>query len=282
MARPISFRIIKYLSRYYLAEWLRYRFCMLFDRPYFGLIHGATQGNPIKHFFMDRLLAQELASNKREKPFQLLEIGSWAGGSAVTFARTLKRCAMQGKVFCVDQWMPYFDLTTHKGSTYDMMENALSRNIIFKLFLHNIETSGFQKTIHPLRGASDEILPILKQESFDFVFIDGLHSYSQILRDINNSMHLVRDGGVLCGDDLDFQLHEVNLEFTESVKELDYASDPQNGKSYHPGVALAVGETLGKVSCWHGFWAMRKKGSEWVPVVLDYDEKDISAPDHLI
>lgn len=282
MAKPLCFRIIKVLSRYKIFEWCRYQFCMIFGLPYFGLIYGATQGNPIKHFFMNRLTQQEIHSRTSKKPFLILEIGSWAGGSAITFAKAMQNTSKEGSVFCIDQWFPYFDLVTHTNATYKLMEHALSRNKIFNLFLHNVLTSGFQKTIHPLRGASDEILPLLAHEQYDMVFIDGLHSYSQVLRDINTSMHLVRDGGLLCGDDLDLQTDDIDMKYTESVKELDYVTDPGNGKSYHPGVAMAVHETLGKVSCWHGFWAMRKIGTDWFPVELDYEEKDISAPDHLI
>ena len=39
--------------------------------------------------------------------FRVMEIGSWAGGSAVLWARVLKQSKVNGMVCCVDSWTPY-------------------------------------------------------------------------------------------------------------------------------------------------------------------------------
>lgn len=282
MGLSFSEKLVRYLSTYKVFDAGRYLFCRFMNRPYFGRVHGATQGNPVKHFFISRLTTKALHDRSGEQPFRILEIGSWAGGSALTFASAAKGSRHEVGIFCVDQWRPYFDLSTHKGDTYRIMERALKEDVIFRLFLHNVRSSGNSDIIYPLRGASDTILPLLKEASFDIVFIDGMHAYSQVVRDLRNSVSLVREGGVLCGDDLDLQLSAVDVPNAKRQGEMDYITDPKTGKFFHPGVTLAVHEVVGEVSCWHGFWAMRRRGGSWENIVLEYGEDEITPPRHLI
>ena len=52
------------------------------------------------------------------------------------------------------------------------------------------------------RGTSDEFFKVNK-EKFDIIFIDGLHEYKQIKRDILNSIEFLNEGGaILCHDSL--------------------------------------------------------------------------------
>ncbi len=43
---------------------------------------------------------------------------------------------------------------------------------------------------------SDKFFTINK-EKFDCIFIDGLHHYSQVIKDINNSIEILNDNGVI-------------------------------------------------------------------------------------
>lgn len=51
-------------------------------------------------------------------------------------------------------------------------------------------------------GTSDEYFNQLDEnEKFDLIFIDGLHHYEQVLKDIDNSLvHLNENGSILCHD----------------------------------------------------------------------------------
>ena len=141
---------------------------------------------------------------------------------------------------------------------------------IYKLFLHNIKTTGHLDIIKPYRGISDEILPTLREASFNFVYIDGSHNYSQVVKDLKNSDGLVIDGGYLCGDDLEMQLHEVDINLAKENKEQDFIVDEKTKKLFHPGVAVAVEEFFSdEVSSYEGFWIMQKSGSDWNKVLLN-------------
>ena len=52
----------------------------------------------------------------------------------------------------------------------------------------------------------------LKDEFFDIVDIDGSHYYLDIYHDIVNSERILMPGRLICGDDLEIQLHETNIE----------------------------------------------------------------------
>ena len=249
---------------------LRYVFCRLRNEPYFGIYMMAGQTWEERKSQMKKLVEREIASRDSGK-FRLLEVGSWAGNSALIWAEAIVDSGCKGEIICVDPWAPYVKPEKNMANVAPViMENALKKNKIFGLFLHNISAAGISGMIIPIRGTSDEVLPLLKDDKFDVAFIDGVHYFSNVIRDLRNAGKLIKEGGVLCGDDLELQSHEVDLAFAEANKENNFAIDPKTGKEFHPGVCMAVGEFFqGQVSSSHGFWAMRKKAGGWQAVALD-------------
>ncbi len=47
-----------------------------------------------------------------------------------------------------------------------------------------------------VRMTSDDFF-IKNEEKFDFIFIDGLHHYKQVKKDINNSLNILNEGGTI-------------------------------------------------------------------------------------
>ncbi len=213
--------------------------------------------------------------NYRGDFFKILEVGSWAGASALLWATALKEFGggCRGLVLCVDPWKPYIgpeSVGSLKPQKYERIERALKKGKIYKLFLHNIKAAGYADIIKSLRGSSDEILPTLQDGEFNFVYIDGSHVYSQVIRDLGNGARLVSVGGILCGDDLELQQSQIDFHYAEKNKGKDYILDVGVNKPFHPGVTLAVWEFFGgEVSSWDGFWAMRKTESGWQKIILD-------------
>ena len=264
------------------SEKARFRRCIKENKPYFGPIMAAKQGEPVRHAYMQALVEQESA-RIGDRPYRILEIGSWAGGSAITWASAVQTSyAGRGCVVCVDPWECYVDNLVHHGQVYQAMHEALNRGDIFKLFLHNIRASGYHPLVKVMRGRASDILPLLKPETFDLVFVDGAHDYAGVSADLKNTPPLIREGGIICGDDLELQLAAIDVHYAEDNAAIDYVCDPKTGKWYHPGVTLAVAESLGEVSVWEGFWAMRKTGPTWSRIVAErLDRGDVRVPPHL-
>lgn len=246
---------------------------------YFGHAMAARQGAPRRHAYMQaavKLLAQEGVEHPK-----IVEIGSWAGGSAITWGRAIQKYASGGWILCVDHWQPYFDLSRNSEDVYRLMDAAARSGDILELFRHNITVAGLEKMVLPIRGLAKDVLPLLPQDWFDLAFIDGSHAYKDVVRDIQQSCRLVRQGGIVCGDDLELELGACPPEYTKrmSDEDRDYVPHPNSGVSYHPGVTLAVAEIFGEVSCWEGFWAMRRGGEAWMKFSLP--EPEAGCPDHL-
>jgi predicted O-methyltransferase YrrM len=259
---PLLSRLVIELDR------VRYWQCLMSQKPYFGTVNLAGQVWEERKPYMRRLVEDEL---KLKSNFKLLEIGSWVGNSAVLWADTIRSTGRKGMVLCVDPWQPYFKVEQEKAySAPTIMNKALKKDRIFKLFLYNIKTSGHSDMVYPIKGPSDQVLPLLQEKSFDMVYVDGDHSYSAIKRDLQNAARLIGEGGIIAGDDFDLTLDQIDREYAQSHKEYNGLIDPKTWQVFHPGVCLAVPEFFGtEISRFHGFWAMRKVGDAWQKVKIE-------------
>jgi predicted O-methyltransferase YrrM len=237
------------ITRYAVSAF-PYWLCRFIGRPYFGAWHSADQSNAARRQHMARLAA-------REQPCRVLEIGTWGGGSAILWATHVPHSL----VYCIDPWRSIEGYATNAPR----MRRALRGQRILKLLLHNLSALGLEHRILLLRGTSAQLLPMLTDGYFCLVYVDGDHRYEAVSYDLDQARRLVREGGLLCGDDLELQLHEIDADFARASAHEDYVRDPKTGQMYHPGVTLAVAEKLGTVSAFDGFWVMRKTGTMWAP-----------------
>jgi predicted O-methyltransferase YrrM len=252
---------------------------MLF--PTKAILHtsNAILSAPVRHVFMIATIWYLRKKCSRDS-ISILEIGSWFGASALSWAQGInKYYDGKGSITCVDAWAPFFNSTPDKDVHYAKeMDEMLESDIAYEIFLHNMKTISKGITTQHLRGQSENISPQLRSEYYDVVFIDANHTFDLAQRDILNSQRLVKDGGIICGDDLNLQLHESDRTFVEKHADRDTVIDPLSGRKCHPGVTLAVAKVFGKVSTWAGFWAMQKSGSSWKQFKLK--DMPVVYPDH--
>lgn len=252
-------------------DFFNYLWCRLNNRPYFGIYLLSGQTWEERKPFMRKLMKQEIL-RKSDNGFQSLEIGSWTGNSAILWADTLKEFNGEGSIVCVDPWKPYVKTEKNMANVSPkVMQRALKKDKVYKLFHYNISAAGHSEVIVPIRGTSDQVLPLLGADMFDFIFIDGAHYYSNVMKDLQNTEHLIRPGGVICGDDLELQYDEVDVDFARANQEKsNFAFDPKTKKEFHPGVTMAIADFFNRqVTSHSGFWFMRKISDGWEPVVLD-------------
>jgi predicted O-methyltransferase YrrM len=227
--------------------------------PYFGPELQANQGdNHFRHFPALVALARERKAAR--EPFHVLEVGSWAGNSLIAWARA----APDAMLTAVDAWEPYLP----SGTTwphYDVMSDAASPGGgIRDLFLHNVKAAGIHRRLILCKGDSREVLPKLDPH-FDVAFIDGDHRYKIVREDINACLGPVRVGGILCGDDLDRQLGDLDLDEHREIMAIDEeVATTRSGLCYHHGVVQAVHDYFGRVTCFETrLWAVRKTATGW-------------------
>jgi Methyltransferase domain len=240
----------------------RFAKCLLRNEAYFGPV-----------------LAARNICEKFEGPIRILEIGSWAGASSVTWVKAFIELGRPVTIDCVDQWEPYFELSRETDAHYRRMNEAAASEDIYALFLHNLRAEGIDDRVNILRGSSKKILPDLKAKAYHLIYIDGSHLYPDVLSDIGQAKRLILNRGIICGDDLEIQADEMPAhELARAVESrLDYTSVGSDPRSFHPGVAAAVAEELGVVSAWEGYWAISWERGKAKKIVLDLAKVNLPA-----
>jgi predicted O-methyltransferase YrrM len=61
----------------------------------------------------------------------------------------------------------------------------------------------YKNNINIIKGNSNEILPEIIIEKFDYVFLDGGHKYETVLKDLKILTKVIKNGGVILCDDYD-------------------------------------------------------------------------------
>lgn len=254
---------------------------LLLKKPYFGTAMRALQGSAERHRYMGAVI-RFLQKSRAVKELNILEVGSWAGASAVTWANALKQSGLPGHVMCVDPWEPFLDVSNNSDRHYLEMEKSLETGTILQLFLHNLKTTGVDDRVSYRRGRSEDVLPGLEPGVYSIIYVDGAHHYKGVLSDLGHAANLIPEGGIICGDDLELQMMQMETDdlSADVVAGLDYTKDKMSGTFYHPGVTRAVGETFGAVGEWQGFWAIQKINGAWnIPDIGSYAT---DLPHHLV
>lgn len=222
------------------------------------------QGGGKRHLF----LLEAIRKLQSEQPLKALEVGSWMGCSALTIAEGLSLHPNGGSLMCVDTWAPYLsEKDKAKGDPYKTMDTLACNNQAYSLFLENTRLAPV--AVSHIRAELRDAMPILRKEQFDLIYIDGSHYYENVISDLNCAAELLKDGSILCGDDLELQVGDYPPGFVEKVEDTDFIESPGGG-TFHPGVSRAVGEFFHghRVSNYMGFWLMRKKGENYEYVII--------------
>lgn len=157
----------------------------------------------------ERCVLYELAK-KQKKGFRAAEIGSFEGATAMVIGQAAME--RNGSLLCVDT----FCSTGMPGKKRDT----------FRVFFKNV--ASYRRYVHYRKGLSLEIARNYKGEGFDFLFIDGDHSYEGVTADIQAWMPL-------CNRDATIVFHDYGGNYgrpaiRKAVKELVFPV--QNGPGY--------------------------------------------------
>lgn len=130
----------------------------------------------------------ELLKNKKG-PIKGLEIGSDHGWTSDYLLEKVPNLTL----YAVDPYSEYIDWNGAPSSTD-------ARNIALDNFNNVVKKYGDDKLIL-VRKTSDDAASDFEDNTFDFIFIDGIHTYEQVTKDCNNYISKLKKGGLLCGHD---------------------------------------------------------------------------------
>lgn len=228
-------------------------------RPCFPGLQGIHA--PERQVYMSAAVDMLGASGR---PVRILEIGTFMGASMITWARAIERLAGgSGEICCLDPWED-----ADSGQYGTTMAADLKSGAAYRIFRNAVRFIPPGVTVTELRGFSDRLLPTLAGQTFDIIYVDGCHLHPEVLHDLRACDGLLAQGGFMCGDDLEVQLHETDAAFAEAHARNDFMTEPKSGKFFHPGVTLGVGTFFGPVSVFGGFWIMQKTAGGYGPVQM--------------
>ena len=116
----------------------------------------------------------------------MIEIGAYAGDSTFVFSRYF------GSVIVID---PFDKIYLDQDKP---LKEYASMGEVEAYFRNKISD---RNNVELMKMTSDEAIYNFEQESIDFVYIDGLHTYEQITKDIENYFPFVKEMGFIGGHD---------------------------------------------------------------------------------
>lgn len=144
---------------------------------------------------------------KMAKARMIIEVGVWKGTSASYLAKTLKE-QNEGVLFAVDTWLgalEFWNRRITKGE-YDPERDLVFKNGypgVYYQFLSNVVQQKLSQFVVPFPSTSrmaSEFFAELNATA-DLIHIDAAHEYDDVKEDVNRWWPLVREGGILMGDD---------------------------------------------------------------------------------
>jgi len=108
---------------------------------------------------------------------------------------------------CVDTWLGQLEFLSAEGEFGGILRPEFGHPRVYEQFLANIHHTGLEDRITPLAQTSALACKWLHQNGFRFdaVYVDGSHEYPDVVSDVEWSCLLVNPGGLVFGDDYEWQ-----------------------------------------------------------------------------
>jgi len=141
------------------------------------------------------------------RPRVVVELGTWKGGSALHLCDLADRLGLSDvTVVCVDTWL---------GGAWHWREDRVPEAFaslacrhgyptLYAQFLANVIRQGHSNKIVPVPNTTDAAAEIVREAglgAIDLLYIDASHTEAAVHADLATWWPLVRDGGVVFGDD---------------------------------------------------------------------------------
>ena len=131
------------------------------------------------------------ALEKLGKIDKAVEIGQRVGNNAEAM---LKETDIK-ELYLVDPYLPYIDDSKEQSLEISQeLQNRFKKGMLHRL-------CHFGDRISILNTTSQKASTLFENKTFDYIYIDGDHSYEQVLNDIKSWFPKVKDNGVIAGHD---------------------------------------------------------------------------------
>ncbi|CAJ1461712.1 unnamed protein product [Effrenium voratum] len=199
---------------------------------------------------------------QRLRPELSVEVGSFKGGSALRILSALDRTSKRSCLVCIDTFLGDASMWLNRRATgRGSLQLHRGHPQIYEQFMANTQSyadspgasSSFLKGWEEVVSLLDYIVPfpvaslsglralqlLAAEEGFprpDFIYLDSAHLKGETLLEITEAFRLLRPGGVLMGDDLDWPAVEEDLRiFAGGCSDLSGENLGVSGSSFFAG-----------------------------------------------
>ena len=134
------------------------------------------------------------------KPKVVVEIGVWGGKSLIPMAFAVKALG-EGKVYGIDPWDNQESTAGQSDEANREWWGKVDHEMIYKGFLAKLKKFELEDYVEVIRASSADapVIPLI-----DILHIDGNHSQETSIFDVLKWVPLVRPGGLIIFDDVDW------------------------------------------------------------------------------
>ena len=152
----------------------------------------------MNHFYQDidgfmgprNIIMFDLVINDFPKNGIWVELGSWMGRSAVYCTVELLNTDKMGKFYCIDTWQGGDGIENHQYVKNGTLKQVFLKNIV-----------PVAEHVTPIESLSWEAASQFDDNSVDFCYVDALHTYKGVLKDLNAWWPKIKPGSFFAGDD---------------------------------------------------------------------------------
>jgi len=148
-------------------------------------------------------LINHINQNRTTSEMNMIEIGCYAGESTLIFSNYFKN------VITIDPLEPNY----HSGDSASKSDF----NEVYRKFLQRTIN---RNNIKLIKLKSDDAIKYIENK-VDFVYIDGMHTYDQVKKDITNYRKLINENGFIGGHDYVDGWADVKRAVNEVVGSVD-------------------------------------------------------------
>lgn len=141
----------------------------------------------------------DIVSNSKDGDL-FVEVGSFLGQSTAAMGKFIKDTGKRIDFHAVD----IFELSTFSDEPhYKVIEEH--GGDFYGIFQDNLEKAQVRDYVNPVKATSLQAAAQYEDRSIDFLMIDASHSYPDVVDDIEAWYPKVKLGGIISGDDYDFE-----------------------------------------------------------------------------
>jgi hypothetical protein len=140
---------------------------------------------------------------KTRNNLTIIEVGTWKGLSACTMADITKNLGIKSEIICIDTWLGSHEQWTKLDEPTFNLHFVNGYPSLFYIFTKNVKSKGHHDCISPLPVPSLQGAEILRRKGIeaDVIYIDASHDYNSVKSDLNYFWDLLKQGGMMFGDD---------------------------------------------------------------------------------